>query len=200
MMAALCIQAIMPRSVQRTKSQLRTERLTEQRRKNMLTKKSLPITAALIVVIALASLGMAYGLWSDNLVIDGSVSLGNLDVNFVPGGSIPEVDPYGVGECTVVYGDDVATITVTGAYPGYQCNPMLTVTNDGTVPASGNVTLAPYMPVAGVGIGGVGPIAFVLAPDGVEGFTFPIEVWDTPPMGGTYAFSYALTFTQAPIP
>jgi hypothetical protein len=164
----------------------------------MFTKKSLPITAALILVIALASLGVAYGLWTDTLHIGGNVSLGTLDVNFVSGGAVPEVDPYNIGTCTVTYGDDVATITITGAYPGYQCTPTLTVKNDGSIAVTGLLDLM-QEPVAGLYIGGV-TLPLSLIPGAQVGFTVPIDVYDPPSgaMGQTYSFSYDLTFTQAP--
>ena len=49
----------------------------------MKRKKALPIgTIFMILVIALAFLGVGYALWSETLTISGTVSTGEVDVEF----------------------------------------------------------------------------------------------------------------------
>ena len=82
----------------------------------MFSKKSLPISIALILLIALSTLGLAYGAWTDQLNINGTASTGTFDVKMdllwyaaeVPG-------------CTAAISADGKTLTVTiaNAYPGY---------------------------------------------------------------------------------
>ena len=50
----------------------------------MLTKKSLPVgTLFIILVIALALMGVGYALWSETLTISGTVNTGEVDVEFL---------------------------------------------------------------------------------------------------------------------
>jgi len=95
----------------------------------MFSKKSLPINIALILVIALSTLGLAYGAWSDTLNINGTVTTGTLDVQLQMAG----FDNVG---CTAVLSDnkDTLTLTATNAVPGMVCWSQLEVLNNSTIP------------------------------------------------------------------
>jgi hypothetical protein len=163
----------------------------------MFSKKSLHISLAFILVIALATLGLAYGAWSDLLTIDGSVTTGSLNVDFIgTNGPVADVDPLGAGTCSVAYGDDLVTITISGAYPGYQCVPLITIKNTGTVPALATINLPWTEPQPGMGAGGVSVSGDL--PVGAEtSFSVPFEVYDTPPMNTTVTYSFPIPVVQA---
>jgi predicted ribosomally synthesized peptide with SipW-like signal peptide len=119
----------------------------------MLTKKSLPVgTLFMVLVILLALLGVGYALWSDTLVIDGTVHTGNVDMAFSPCSTNDEgtsVDPgyeKDVASCecalapgnhgdgNVDTGNDLMTITINNGYPSYSCEVNYDMTNVGTIP------------------------------------------------------------------
>jgi hypothetical protein len=124
-------------------------------------RKSLPLgTIMLILIVALAGLGVAYGLWSETLRIEGEVYTGEVDVQFstydhvecvdTPTGLCqPELDSKAdVANCSVVWegpdgdgtedllddGFDLLKVTVTGMYPSWHCRVLFDVTSTGTVP------------------------------------------------------------------
>jgi hypothetical protein len=126
--------------------------------KKMNKNKALPIgTIFMILVIALAVLGVGYALWSETLTISGTVSTGEVDVEFSMHDPEECVDVNGVEECPVrgekadaadcmaVFsgpdndsndddGPDLLTVTVTGMYPSYHCKVSFDVTSTGNVP------------------------------------------------------------------
>ncbi len=119
-----------------------------------MARKSLPvITITIIMLLVLATAGVAYGLWSESLVIDGTVYTGEVDVAFsgpypyeyvnVNGRYMMEPrvkDPY--AECYARAWDfdpgsdglEGIEIYVEGAYPGYVCLISFDIHNLGTVP------------------------------------------------------------------
>jgi hypothetical protein len=126
----------------------------------MLAKKSLPMTAIVVILIlALASLGVSYGLWSDTLEINGVVHTGYVDAHmtlgevdqgeYVPNGTNDdlEVELKDVAECTAELkpgplGDapdydtppDKVDISITNGYPSFHCYVEIDVANAGTIP------------------------------------------------------------------
>ncbi len=128
----------------------------------MSKSKFLPFV--LILVLALSSLGVGYGLWSKTLVLNGVVNTGAVDVAW----SIEEIDQnedfndlcpsggYSIGqdcdqdgelndeleaegkdiaECTAAILDPYTMeVTVTNAYPGFNCFVKYNVENTGTIP------------------------------------------------------------------
>src|SRR6185369_8993289 len=101
----------------------------------MFSKKSLPISIALILLIALSTLGLAYGAWSDTLNINGNVSTGTFDVRM----DYLYTDYEQVG-CNPALSADgkTLTVTITNAYPGFHCGGGVSIKNLGTVPAKIN--------------------------------------------------------------
>ena len=49
----------------------------------MFSKKSLPITIAFILMLALGTMGLTYGYWTDQLTINGTVNDGKLRPEFL---------------------------------------------------------------------------------------------------------------------
>jgi hypothetical protein len=105
--------------------------------KRMFSKKSLHISLAFILLIALATLGLAYGFWTETLTIDGTVGTGELNVGFTDlyfydydFGGVLEADL-----CAVTIVGDTMTISIDDAYPGYGCSVSANVANIGTIPA-----------------------------------------------------------------
>jgi hypothetical protein len=165
----------------------------------MFSKKSLHISLAFILLIALATLGLAYGAWTDSLQINGEVTTGSLNVDFIgTDGGVADTDPYNLVTCYLDYEDDLITITITGAYPGYQCNPQILVKNTGSVPAVATMNFPASEPVQHVYVGGVLMGNVPLAPGAQVGFTLPIEVYLNPPMNTPVTFSFPIPVVQAP--
>jgi len=120
-----------------------------------MSRKSLPVVAiAMLLVIALATMGLAYGLWSETLTIDGTVYTGEVDVGLslvqvdewvtlLPGGqNIPEPDEKAdAANCSAELKDtdpsdgyELLEITASGAYPSWHCSVKFDVHNLGNVP------------------------------------------------------------------
>jgi hypothetical protein len=109
-------------------------------------------TMIILMVLALASVGVGYGLWSETLLINGVVNTGTVDAAL----SIVEVDQSwnfndgtignGVNDDNEAEGKDVAEcvatmidentmqVTITNGYPLFNCFVRWGVTNEGTIP------------------------------------------------------------------
>jgi hypothetical protein len=134
------------------------------------------------LIVLLGAIGIVNGLWSKNLVINGTVTTGDLNADWdcgwtnddgqtlvIQGGgcdtSITEpagdtgedpnnydwpdftdyspFEPKDVGECELEiggvgdlerFGDQVAYVTISNAYPSYECTITLYITNTGSIP------------------------------------------------------------------
>jgi hypothetical protein len=163
----------------------------------MFAKKSVQLSIALVLLLALASLGLAYGAWTDSLTINGNVTTGSLNVDFIgTDGSVADVDPLNAATCTLDYQDDLVIVTIDNAYPGYQCNPLITVQNTGSIPATVTLNLPPSEPAPDVFVGGVSLGQRTLIVDESVGFTLPIEAYLNPPMDTTIQFSFPIPVAQ----
>jgi hypothetical protein len=124
------------------------------RRKNLLPAGTLFMG----LVIALGGLGIGYGLWTDLLEVNGTVETGTVDARMWVGDVTekPEFEDKDVGSCTAnevaqevaepapaggASGStdqsstaDKVEITISGAYPGYECDVEIAVQNIGTIP------------------------------------------------------------------
>lgn len=116
--------------------------------------KRLPLgLLAILLIVLLAGVGVAYGLWSETLTIDGTVNTGEVDVGFsgpyvsewVEVNEQPQLEPKEKDEFAECYAEAVdldsqsdgkegIEITVKGAYPSYHCAVKFDVSNIGTVP------------------------------------------------------------------
>jgi hypothetical protein len=117
-----------------------------------------------MLVLALAAMSTAYGLWSKTLIIEGTVNTGKVDAKwtlvtcteFYPwpdGGFTGEFEGKDVGWTTAVIDsvdDQIMHVTVHNGYPSYAVDCQVHFENDGTipvivrgttiVPVSGNLT------------------------------------------------------------
>lgn len=126
----------------------------------MFARKSMPIGVLfMILVIALALLGVGYAFWSETLTIQGTVQTGEVDVEFSTYDPVECVDTQAglcqeeptlkdaAAECVAKFegpvvdpndpsnsGPDKLLVTVTGMYPGYHCKVSFDVTSTGNVP------------------------------------------------------------------
>jgi len=101
-----------------------------------MSRKSLPVVAvAMLLVIALAAMGLVYGLWSETLTINGTVGTGSVDAAFSNVETWDE-ETKPVGTCDAVLSADGNTLTVTinNGYPSYLCYVHFWVTNVGSIP------------------------------------------------------------------
>lgn len=107
----------------------------------MFGRKSLPIgVMVMLLIVALASLGVAYGNWNKTLFIDGTVETGRVDAEM----SIydwwdVEAENKDVGTCVPELGytnqaNDTLFIRIENAYPSYECFVVFDVHNTGTIP------------------------------------------------------------------
>jgi len=98
-----------------------------------MTSKKLMMAAAILTVVALALTGVAYGLWSDTLNINGHVHTGSVNVSFETSWDTDSVNCIQ----TILPPDqdnNLFTITVPNAYPGLQCESWFVVKNIGSLP------------------------------------------------------------------
>ncbi|MEN4011562.1 MAG: hypothetical protein ROW48_05980 [Bellilinea sp.] len=107
---------------------------------------------AILLIVLLAGIGVAYGLWSETLTIDGTVNTGEVNVEFVSQPVVYEGVQIGEGpvgpepplkasaaSCTADIkgaGADGETlvITTTDAYPSWHCFVYFKVKSTGSVP------------------------------------------------------------------
>jgi len=114
--------------------------------------KRLPLgLLAILLIVLLAGVGVAYGLWSETLTIDGTVNTGEVNVkfgtitksekvqiNFAPPVDEPK-EKAEAANCEYTIkgaGTDGETlvITTTGAYPSWHCIVEFDVVSTGSVP------------------------------------------------------------------
>jgi len=91
----------------------------------------------LVLVLALATLGIGYAMWDKTLDIVGTVDTGEVDAEFTTAtcAEDPEAEDKDVGSCSVDgAGTQMLTITVDNGYPCYGCTVDYTITNTGTIP------------------------------------------------------------------
>jgi hypothetical protein len=113
----------------------------------MFSKKSLRITLATVMLLGMVAMGLAYGAWSDSLVVDGSVQTGTLGVKFTAE-QVSDSETTGmadIGDCDVVTDDTDHTLTFTmsNAYPGYSCKLIVNIDSTGSVPVKLNRIVGP---------------------------------------------------------
>jgi len=107
----------------------------------------------LVLVGLLGALAVGYGLWSKVLTIEGSVTTGDFNADWdtastndsgttldpcTPGlnpNDCATFPPKNVGRCEVTgAGSQNLVVTITNAYPSYECTVTAAVTNTGTIP------------------------------------------------------------------
>jgi hypothetical protein len=107
----------------------------------MLRRKALPVgTLFIVLVIALALLGVGYGLWSKTLYISGTVGTGTVDAVFAAASTTENDHGKEVGDCDATIdpdqdgSNDKLGVTLTNGYPSYECWVDFTVQSTGSIP------------------------------------------------------------------
>lgn len=117
---------------------------------------------SLVLVLALVVIGVGYGYWSETLDVNGTVSTGNVSMQWTTGtqfcyeyhlsggmtGSKLMGEPAGANAASYSLGDDdgdnLLTLTLSNAYPGYGVHCDLPFKNDGTLPIIGRSVKVNY--------------------------------------------------------
>lgn len=171
-----------------------------------MSSKKLMTGLTILMVVALATIGVAYGFWTDTLNINGSVGTGELDAEFW--GAWEDGNyPYG-GVCTgaIDVTGDLWTITITNAYPGYGCDLGVYVHNSGTIPVKIQPPVlinntSPWAPVVTAypanTVLAVGPVS---QPSSLAAITLrfdvPTSVTGDDYENSTFSFSYTVDASQ----
>ncbi len=89
------------------------------------------------LLVALGVTAATFAGWTDQLVINGSVATGELDLQFTSCSCSDNENIYNVGvpACAIKPGGKEANITVSNSYPGYVATCSLVISNVGTIPA-----------------------------------------------------------------
>jgi hypothetical protein len=177
-------------------------------------KKSLPAGVIFIMLlVALVTMGIAYGAWTQQLYINGNASTGTFDVRFDY--LYTEYEVTGCNPSLSVDGHTM-TVAIANAYPGFHCAGGYSIRNLGTIPAKINGLVQTFNDV---------PAAFITTPPGLvwmssptdenvttgESFTlaagataggvmwdFTIPATETGHEGESYTFTYTFLAEQAP--
>jgi len=133
-------------------------------------KRALPIGVLVVALLAvLASIGIVSGLWSKNLVVEGTVTTGDVNVDWTAP-RCGEFHPWPTGENNGEYlgkdvgdfdwtigsadfGDQVLAISLTNTYPSYFVDCELHWVNTGSIP----VNFIGFEIIPGAGLPGIGP-------------------------------------------
>lgn len=117
----------------------------------------------LLMLLALTTMGIAYGLWAETLVINGTVNTGEVDARWIMqgtgcfefypwpgGGNFGEYEDKDVGQWNIgidSVDDRILYITVENGYPSYAVDCSLKFEVEGTIPVYGRgTTVAPVSP------------------------------------------------------
>jgi hypothetical protein len=98
-------------------------------------KKSAPIgMITVILLVALALMGVAYGAWTDRLNIGGTVNTGKLSVSF-DNSENGVLYASGTSTCDQEFSADgkSVTLTLTNGFPGFDCPLPLDIVNNGSI-------------------------------------------------------------------
>jgi predicted ribosomally synthesized peptide with SipW-like signal peptide len=103
----------------------------------MASRSTLPFgIIVMILMMALAVLGVGYAWWSEQLVSTTTIQTGSIQV-ILDEITIVEDDDLDVGSCSSKISSDgkIITVLVGNSYPSYSCRITFKLTNTGSVPA-----------------------------------------------------------------
>jgi predicted ribosomally synthesized peptide with SipW-like signal peptide len=155
------------------------------------------------VLIALAVVGFTYAWWTETLTISGTITTGELDVEFT-GAYTSSCSEY--MSCSVNFEDGGETdptpgdlskmeVTVSNGYPCGWCNVTFTIHNCGTIPAK--VTAINIPTVAGLEISVEGiSVGTQINPSQNVSPTLKIHVAESASMNSQYTFTVTIVFGQ----
>jgi hypothetical protein len=176
---------------------------------NMSSKK-LMTGLTVLMLVALASMGVAYGYWTETLNINGNVGTGEPDVEFWGAWEDGNYPDGGVCTGSVDATGSLWTITLTNAYPGYSCDVGVWVHNSGTIPVKVQPPVlinntSPWTPSVSAYPANtmlqVGPVSQASAKVGVTiNVAVPASVSGDDYENGNYTFSYTVDAGQVNAP
>jgi predicted ribosomally synthesized peptide with SipW-like signal peptide len=169
------------------------------------------------VLIALAVVGFSYAWWTETLTISGTITTGELDVEFLgvasndAGTANDPIMVSGTRQWATVHvatceaeGSDgldgdgdlsVITVTITNAYPCYYPQVTFKVKNGGTIPAKvASITTTAPSEVSVV-LGGISMGQEIAAGASVD-CTLDIHVTEAAHEGSSYTFTVTIEFKQ----
>jgi len=180
---------------------------------------------AMMLVLSLTMMGAAYAVWQDTLVIEETVSTGELNVLWVPVvtddsggnyedhgndtsvGSLDRLDPgneniaKNVGNIEVDVDpndENKLIVTLTNGYPGYQQTVTAMISNNGTVPVALEVTAANDVPEwVHFDIEALNGLeGVVIDPGMTEVVTLTYRIANNAPMDTTYTATHTINAIQ----
>jgi len=166
-----------------------------------MTRRRAVAVAVVVLVVALASLGVAHALWAKTLIIDGVVDIGCTNADFIaastddPPGFIDPGYDKDVASCTAtVVNTDLVEVVITNAYPSYTCTFTTTIYNDECLPERRELLVFDVPPVLTVtdlnDLTGV-----VLDPGQEDVEEFEVHVEQEAEQGATYYFTITKPFS-----
>lgn len=166
----------------------------------------------LVMVFALAFSGIAYAAWTDTLYINGTAATGNLNAEFVAANAANDNDPaaYDVATLTAQIGNlneaasvdgdsgvnDLLTINIDNAYPGYVATIPYCIQNTGSIPAKLNA-ISILGASADLQIDGAAlPVPQYIPVGGTVSGTLTVTVGDNAAEDADYSFDVQYDITQ----
>jgi hypothetical protein len=150
-------------------------------------------TIFLVSIMALAGVTIGYAAWSETLTIDGDVTTGTFDVDFIAGPTHSDV--------TAEVGESILWVNITNAYPGVIYYANFDIKNVGSVPAeftTWTYTLGGMPSGSSVNVvDDAGPIQnTVLYTNDLWGGNVTIEIGESADHSTLYTFSVETTASQ----
>jgi len=169
----------------------------------MSARKTLPIgIIVMILMMALAALGVGYAWWTEQLTATGTIQTGSIDVQ-MEGVSYSTVDPLDIATCSSKLSGDgkSMTITIDNAYPDYVCTIDFSLTNHGSVPAKiTDVSLPSSHPAYNVIPFGELVARDWLNPSSPKPASFKVEINPGADQKSSYTFEVGIDIAQGNAP
>lgn len=169
----------------------------------MPARKSLPIGIILmILMMALAALGVGYAWWTEQLTVTGTIQTGSINVK-LENITISEFDPLDVASCDPNISGDGKSISVVinNAYPEYTCIINFNLINVGNVPAKiTNVNLPGDNEEYGVVPSGALVSKPMLVPGKPVEANFFVRVRPGAAQNANYQFDFSIDIAQGNAP
>lgn len=150
-----------------------------------------------VLILALGAVGIGSALWSETITIDGNVTTGHVDIDFGMADAMSG-DPY--VDCDVLYDKDALLVTMTNAFPTYECALTFDVFNTGLIPVLVDAPLWDMPPEVVIGSSACYPDGTFMEPG--EGYICGVlfEVTDLAAPSSTYTFHADINAVQITLP
>ena len=156
-----------------------------------------------VVLIALAVVGFSYAWWTETLTIEGTITTGELDVEFTGAYTLScseymscEVNFEDGGETDPTPTDlSKMTVTVSNGYPCGWCNVTFTIHNCGTIPAKVTVINIPSVTGLEISLEGIS-VGTKIDPSKTASPTLKIHVTEDAVEESSYTFTVTIEFGQ----